>query len=61
MTERARTSSEIGSGHIDNNRDNIEVDTFESGERGTAGLYLKEILELLDTIEEDTKTAMEEA
>lgn len=58
MDVQGRTSSEIGSGHVDNDRKNIETETFKSGKREGAGLYLKEILKLLDGIEEDTKKAM---
>jgi len=60
MDVSARTSSEIGSGHVDNNKERIKTEKFESGKREGAGLYLKEILKLLDGIEEETKLAMVE-
>lgn len=60
MDESLRTSSEIGSGHLDNDRERIDVDSFKSDKRGGAGLYLADILKILDGIEEETALAMKE-
>lgn len=56
-----RSAEDIGTGHIDEQRDDLELEGFENGERKDVSYRLTQMLELLDSLETQIKSKMKQS
>lgn len=54
----SRTGDEIGQAHVDNDEDNIEVDSFQGGKRMGLHAVKEELFKILDALEAKIKQNM---